>query len=90
MALQRRIKKIGGSLGIIIPRDIAEGMGVVEGSPVRVTPVGRQMVVESESDTIPEASFRRAFAAVLRRYGPAMKKLADFDAGKTTIQIKRR
>ena len=81
MALHRRVVKVGGSLGILIPRDVADVMGVKEGSPVRLSLVGRQMVVEPEDDSLPEASFRRSFATVLRRYGPAFKALADFDRG---------
>jgi antitoxin component of MazEF toxin-antitoxin module len=82
MALHRRVAKVGGSLGILIPRDLAEVMGVEEGTPVRLSLVGRQMVVEPEDDSLPEASFRRSFATVLRRYGPAFEALADFDRGK--------
>jgi antitoxin component of MazEF toxin-antitoxin module len=85
MALRRRVKRVGGSLGVLIPRDLAEVMGVQEGSPVRLSMVGRQMVVEPEDDTVPEASFRRAFAAVLRRYGRGFKKLADYDQGKARL-----
>lgn len=83
MALHRRVAKVGGSLGILIPRDLAEVMGVAEGTPVRLSLVGRQMVVEPEDDSLPEASFRRSFSTVLRRYGPAFKALADFDRGTT-------
>jgi addiction module HigA family antidote len=36
----------------------------------------------ARSEEIPEASFRRSFATVLRRYGPAFKKMADIDAGR--------
>jgi antitoxin component of MazEF toxin-antitoxin module len=81
MALHRRVAKVGGSLGILIPRDLAEVMGVEEGTPVRLSLVGRQMVVEPEDDSLPETSFRRSFATVLRRYGPAFKALAEFDRG---------
>ena len=81
MTLRRRVTKVGGSLGVLIPRDLAEVMGVQEGSQVRLSLVGRQMVIEPENDTVPEASFRRAFATVLRRYAPAFKKLADHDRG---------
>jgi antitoxin component of MazEF toxin-antitoxin module len=82
MTLNRRVAKVGGSLGILIPRDIAEAMGVTEGSPVRLSLVGRQMVIEPQDDTIPDASFRRAFATVLRRYGSAFQKLAEHDQGR--------
>ena len=79
MALHRRVAKVGGSLGILIPRDLAEVMGVQEGTPVRLSLVGRQMVVEPDDESLPEASFRRSFSTVLRRYGSAFKALADFD-----------
>jgi antitoxin component of MazEF toxin-antitoxin module len=83
MGIHRQITKIGGSLGVLVPRDMAEEMGIVQGSGVRLSLVGRQLVVEPDDDTIPEASFRRSFATVLRRYGPAFKKMADIDAGRT-------
>jgi antitoxin component of MazEF toxin-antitoxin module len=79
MTVHRRVTKVGGSLGVLIPRDLAEAMGVSDGSPIRLTLVGRQMVVEPEDDTAPNASFRRAFATVLRRYGPAFDALAAHD-----------
>ena len=54
-------------------------MGVSEGSPVCITLVGRQLVVEPEDDTADEKSFRRAYAAVLRRYGSTFEDLAEHD-----------
>jgi len=77
--IQRRVTQIGGSLGVIIPRDFAEAMDVDSKSKVRLTLVGRQLVIELDDDTIPEASFRRAFATVLRKYAPTFKALAEHD-----------
>jgi antitoxin component of MazEF toxin-antitoxin module len=85
MGIKRSVTKIGGSLGIIIPRDLCESMDIREGSGVSISMVGRQMVVEPDDDTVPEPTFRRAFAAVLRRYGPAFKALADFDRGTSAM-----
>ena len=84
MALHKKIARLGGSLAVVIPRDIAEAMGVTDGAPVRLSVVGRQMVVEPEDDTADASTFKRAFAAVLRRHGPSFKALADFDAGLTS------
>jgi antitoxin component of MazEF toxin-antitoxin module len=81
MAVQRQVKKMGGSLGVLIPRDIAEAMGVKEGSDVLLTLVNRQLVVEPTVDSIDDATFQRAFAAVLRRDGEGFQWLADFDRG---------
>src|SRR5947208_13553145 len=79
MALQRRVRRIGGSLGVLLPRDIAEAMGVKEGSEVRLTVVGRQVVVEPVDDMLDDGAVRRALAAVLRRSGRAFRLLAAYD-----------
>src|SRR5439155_22558914 len=81
MALQRRVRRIGGSLGVLLPRDIAEAMGVKEGSEVRLTVVGRQVVVEPVDDMLDDGAVRRALAAVLRRHGRAFRLLAAYDRG---------
>jgi antitoxin component of MazEF toxin-antitoxin module len=81
MALHRKVSKIGGSVGVFIPRDIAEAMGVDEGSLVRLSLVGRQLVIEPEDDAADDDTFRRAFSTVLRRHGDDFKALAEFDAG---------
>ncbi len=77
--MNRRVTKFGGSLGVVIPRDIAEAAGVKKGSPIRLTLVGRQIVIEPKDDTASDASFNRAFATVLRKHGPTFKALAEFD-----------
>lgn len=41
-----------------------------------------------DDNTIPDTSFRRSFAAVLRKYGKAFKQLADHDEGKITIKVR--
>ncbi len=38
-------------------------------------------MIEPEDDTVDEATFRRAFATVLRRYATTFRKLAEFDSG---------
>jgi antitoxin component of MazEF toxin-antitoxin module len=82
MAIHRQVTKVGGSLGILVPRDLAEAMGITKGSNVRLSLVGRQLVVEPDDDTIPDATYRRALKTVLRKFGPAFQKMADIDSGK--------
>lgn len=89
MALHRKVSKIGGSVGVFIPRDIADAMGVDEGSPVRLSLVGRQLVIEPEDDVADDETFGRAFAAVLRRHTPDFKALADFDSGNKSLPGKK-
>ena len=65
----------------MIPRDLAEPMEVSEESPVRLSLVGRQLVVEPEDDIASDADFQRALAVVLRKHRSAFKALADYDRG---------
>lgn len=81
MTLRRRVKRIGGSLGVLIPRDFAEAMKVEEGSEVRLTLVGNQVVVEPLEGSVEDGAFRRAFAAVLRRHRKGFELLAEYDRG---------
>ena len=81
MTVRRKVKKIGGSLAVIIPRDLAESMGVEEDDDVRLSLIGRQLVVEPEDDTIDDLTFQRSFSAVLRRHGKVFQRLAEFDNG---------
>ena len=79
MTLRRRVKRIGGSLGILLPRDFAGAMKLEAGSEVRRTLVGNHVVVESAADSVDDGAFRRAFAAVLGRNRRAFKLLAEYD-----------
>ena len=81
MTLQRRVKRIGGSLGVLIPRDFAEAMNVKDGSPIHMTLVGRQVVVEPVDETLEDTTVQRALGAVLRRHGRAFELLAAYDRG---------
>jgi len=81
MTVRRRVKRVGGSLGVLIPRDFAEAMDVKENSEVRLTLVGNQVVVEPVAGSLDEGAFRRAFAATLRRHRKGFRLLADYDRG---------
>ncbi len=67
---------------ISIPRSVAELVGLVEGTPMGLSVVGRQIVLEPTDDRAPEPTFRRALGAVLRRYGGTFEALAEYDSGK--------
>ncbi len=90
MTLRRAIKKVGGSLVVIIPRDLVEAMHVTEGSPVNLTLVGRQMVVEPTSDELSDHEFRRALGAVLRSGSKMFQTLADYDRGRGPLAAREK
>jgi antitoxin component of MazEF toxin-antitoxin module len=64
MPIERHITKIGGSLGLIIPRDIAEAMGVEDGTPVQLQLVGRKIVILPPHDAADERRFQQDLATV--------------------------
>lgn len=49
MAIQRQVRKIGGSLGIIIPCDLAELLNIREGDSVKITLKDDQIVIKKEN-----------------------------------------
>jgi len=66
MTVRRRLKRIGGSLGLI-PKDFVEAIDVTDGTEaLRIEPV---------LDTLGDDSVRRAFGAVLRRHSSAFEHL---------------
>ena len=81
MIRRQRVKRIGGKLGVLLPTDVARAMNIKEGSEVRLTLVGRQVVVEPVDDTLDDTAFRRAFAAVLRGHRRIFELLAAYDRG---------
>lgn len=63
MPLVRNVMKMGGSLALIIPRDVASAMDLAPNSEVRLTLVGKQLVI----DPTPEDE-DSAFHALIRYY----------------------
>lgn len=79
MTVHRRVTKVGGSLSILIPRDVAEVVDLKEGSEFCLHVVGRNIVIEPDDDKMSEQSFRRAFATVLRKHESVFSGLAEYD-----------
>lgn len=77
--VQRKVARIGGSLGIIIPRDFAEVLKLEAGSKVSLTLSGRELITTPEYASMSKAKLRRVAAEVLKKYAPAFKALADHD-----------
>lgn len=70
-----KIRKIGGSLGVVLPKELLGELGVSEGDllyPVR-TPEGVQLM-PGDPDFEQALNSARDF---MRRYPNAMKKLAE-------------
>lgn len=82
MSVKRKVQRIGGSLGVILPRDFAQSMKVENGTEMRLTLLNRGAYLEPADQFADEGAFRRAFAAVLRSgVDLAAKDLAAYDRG---------
>jgi len=81
MTSRQKVKRIGDRLGVLLPRGIVKAMDIEEGDELRLTVVGRQLVMEPADDTVDGGAFRRAFAAVLRRHRRTFNLLAAYDRG---------
>ena len=69
--MRKRVKRIGGRLGVLLPKDIAKAMNIEEG----------ELVMGPVDDSLDDGAFRRAFAAVLRRQWRTFERLAAYDRG---------
>lgn len=82
MSIEKRVKKVGGSLAIFIPRDFARDLNIQEGSKVAVSLEGKRIVVSSEDRYATTSEFRSAFREVMDSHGATFAALAEYDSGK--------
>ena len=64
MALTRQIRRHGGSLSLVIPRDVAEAMSLEDGAEVTLTLVGDRLVLSCNGAV---NELRAAVEAALQR-----------------------
>ena len=81
----QKIIPIGNSIGILIPREIANKAGLKAGIKVHIEndPTGSSISINKNA-TLARSSltpdFARIMAAINKKYGPALKKLASPDS----------
>lgn len=68
MEVERKIRKIGNSLGIIVPSDYLKQMGLKEGDSVYTTFENGKIVISSESKTMEETEFKNRVIKILDEY----------------------
>ena len=73
----KRLTKHGNSLALVIDRPILELLGIDAETPLSVTTDGSHLVVSPAAREKEEREFRGAVEKVKRRYGPALKRLAE-------------
>jgi len=75
----KKLKRIGNSVGLILPRDLVAAADLAEGDEVTLTLLGRRIVVEPAQRRAAEREFSAAFEQVLRRHGDAFRMMAEYD-----------
>ena len=73
----KRLAKHGNSLALVIDRGVLDLLEIDGNTPLSVTTDGKCLIVTPVRDPEREKRFRAALAKVNRRYGSALKRLAD-------------
>jgi len=73
----KRLTKHGNSLALVIDRSVLDLLEIDPDTPLSVTTDGKCLIVFPVRDPKRQKAFRTALAEVNRRYGRALKRLAD-------------
>lgn len=73
----KRLTKHGNSLALVIDRGVLDLLEIDAETPLTVTTDGTCLIVTPERSPQRRGRFRKALEAVNRRYGPALKRLAE-------------
>jgi antitoxin component of MazEF toxin-antitoxin module len=73
----KRLTKHGNSLALVIDKGVLDLLEIDADTPLKITTEGRCLIVSPVRDPKRQARFRKALEGVNRRYGRALKQLAD-------------
>jgi antitoxin MazE len=73
----KKLSKHGNSLALVIDRSILELLDIDEATSLEVSTDGEALVVAPVRDNKRRKRFEQALAASNRRYGNALKRLAE-------------
>ena len=73
----KRLTKHGNSLALVIDRGVLDLLGIGPDTPLSVTTDGKCLIITPVRDPKGQKRFRKALEEVNRRYGKALKRLAD-------------
>lgn len=73
----KRLTKHGNSLALVIDRGVLDLLEIEADTPLSLTTDGKCLVITPVRDPERQKRFRAALANVNRRYGRALKRLAD-------------
>ena len=73
----KTLTRHGNSLALVIDKPLLESIGISATTPLQVVAAGSSLVVTRADVGIDSARLRQHSAAVRRRYGAALKRLAE-------------
>ena len=73
----KKLTKHGNSLALVIDRPVLDLLEIKSDTPVSVTTDGKCLIISPVRDTKRLKAFRSALKETNRRYGRALKRLAE-------------
>jgi putative addiction module antidote len=77
MKYSQKLTKIGNSVGIIIPRQVLEKLGIGAGSEVFVEQVQDKLLIQKEDSSSISPEFLKIAESLADKYEDAFRELAD-------------
>lgn len=73
----KTLSKHGNSLALVIDRSILDLLNIDESTPLNISTDGQSLVVSPVRDAKRRKQFEKALASTNKRYGKALRKLAE-------------
>ena len=73
----KKLTRHGNSLALIIDRPVLELLNIDKETPLEISTDGRSLIVSPVQDEVLSRQFQEKLAEVNRKYGRALKNLAD-------------
>jgi antitoxin component of MazEF toxin-antitoxin module len=77
MPVIKKLTKHGNSLALVIDRGVLDLLNIDSDTPLDISTDGQVLVIAPVRDKQHQKKFKAALAAVNRRYGRTLKKLAE-------------
>jgi putative addiction module antidote len=68
MEVERKIRKIGNSLGVLLPSDMLKEIGVEKDDTVYITVEDGELIIRSESQKETNDKFKEKVLAIIEEY----------------------
>lgn len=77
MSLIKTLTKHGNSWALIIDKPVLELLNISPDTPLKIRTDGQTLIIAPADETVRKEKFRGALEQTNRRYGKALKRLAE-------------